>query len=100
MPLGTYQKRFWSDLVDSATPSDIVLADSGFAYLPELSQVDVSMDQYANHDFGKMTDALTMQGGLREWAAMLIHRRFTGVGDFNIARKVFSLGANHPDRMP
>ena len=100
LPLGSFQKLFWSELVDSATTCDVVLADSGFAYLRELSRVDLSMDQYANHDFGKMTDALTTQGGLRDWAAMLIHRRFTSVGDFNMARKFFALAGNHPDRMP
>jgi hypothetical protein len=98
-PAGTYQKRFWSELLDSPTPCNVVLADSSFGVLRQLSKVDISIDQYANRDYQSMIAALPAVGGLRDWAFMLIHRRFTSTGDSNIARRLAFLAGNHADRL-
>jgi hypothetical protein len=98
-PAGPYQKRFWSEMLDSPTPCNVVLADSSFSFLRDLSHVDISIDQYANRDYRSMIDALPAQGGLRDWAFMLIHRRFTSTGDSNIARKIAFLAGNRADRL-
>ena len=96
---GPYQKRFWSELLDSPLACNIVLADSGFGYLRDLSQIDISVDQYANRDFQPMIDALPVKSGLRDWASMLVHRRFTSIGDVTIGRKIASLAGNRADRL-
>jgi hypothetical protein len=98
-PAGPYQTLFWSELLDSATPCDVVFADSGFGYLRALSRVDISVDQYANRDFGPMLEAVPAQGGLRDWASMLIHRRVSSMADFSIARKITLLAGSRADRI-
>ncbi len=98
-PAGTYQKRFWSELLDSPTPCNVVLADSSFGVLRELSKVDISVDQYANRDYQSMIAALPTQGGLRDWAFMLIHRRFTSTGDSYIARRLTVLAGSRADHL-
>jgi hypothetical protein len=98
-PTGLYQSLFWSELLDSATPCNVVLADSSFSFLRDLSHVDISLDQYANRDYRSMIDALPAQGGFRDLASMLIHRRFTSVGDSNIARKIALLSTNRSDHL-
>ena len=96
---GPYQTRFWAELLDSPTPCNVVLADSAFGYLGDLSHIGISVDQYANRDYRTMIDAVPSQGGLREWAFMLIHRRVSSMGDFNIARKLAFLAGNRADRL-
>jgi len=96
---GPYQTRFWSEMLDSPTPCNVVLADSSFGILRDLSHIDISIDQYASRDYQSMIDALPAKGGLRDWAFMLIHRRFTSVGDSNIARKLTVLAGSRAERL-
>lgn len=98
-PPGKYQTLFWSEILDTSIPCDVVFADSGFGYLLKLSHVDISVDQYANRDFTPMLDAVPTQGGLRDWASMLIHRRISSMADFNIARKLTFLAGTRGDRI-
>lgn len=98
-PLAAYVNLFWSPFLNSTQNLDIVLADSNFGFLQDLSDVDVSAEQYANRDYQKLIDAIPPKGGLRESAIMLMHRRYTSVGDANLARKISWLGNPRNDRV-
>ena len=98
-PAGPYQTLFWSEFLESTTPCDVVLADSAFGYLRELSHVDISVDQYANRDFGLVLEAVPTHDRLRDWASMLAHRRVSSMADFNIARKLALIAGYRADRI-
>ena len=98
-PLAPFVNLFWSPFLGSTQNLDIVLADSNFGFLQDLSGVDVSAEQYANRDYQKLIDAVPQQGGLRESAIMLMHRRYTSVGDANLARKISWLANPRNDRV-
>ena len=98
-PAGPYQKRFWSELLNSPIPCNVVLADSSFGFIRDISRVDISLDQYANRDYQSMIDSLPVQGGLRDWAFKLVHRRFTSIADTNIVRKILALARDRSGRV-
>lgn len=96
-PLATFVNLFWAPFLNSNQNLDIVLADSNFGFLQDLSGVDVSAEQYANRDYQQLIDAIPPKGGLRESAIMLMHRRYTSVGDANLARKISWLASPRSD---
>lgn len=98
-PLATFVNLFWSPFLSSTQNLDIVLADSNFGFLQDLSGVDISAEQYANRDYQKLIDAIPLNGGLRESAVMLMHRRYTSVGDANLARRISWLATPRNDRV-
>jgi hypothetical protein len=85
---GVYQTIFWSELLNSSTACNVVLADSALGYLRALSHVDLTVDQYANRDYGPIMAAIPSQNGLHDWVSMLAHRRVTSMADFSIGRKL------------
>ncbi len=98
-PLPKLVGLFWAPFLDSTDNLDIVLADSNFGFLQDLSGVDVSAEQYANRDYQKLIDAIPSNGGLRDSAIMLMHRRYTSVGDAELARRIAWLVRPRTDRL-
>jgi hypothetical protein len=97
--LAPYVSLFWSPFLNSSLNFDIVMADSAFGFLQDLSGVDVSAEQYANRDYQKLLDAIPAGDGLRESASKLTHRRYTSVGDADLARSISWLANSRSDRL-
>lgn len=97
--LGPFVGLLWAPMFNATQNLDIVLADSNFGFLQHLSGVDVSAEEYANRDYQKVLDAIPNVGGLRESAAMLTHRRYTSVGDANLARRISGMASPRNDRV-
>lgn len=98
-PLAPFVARFWSPILNSPLTFDIVLADSAFGFLQDLSGVDMSAEQYANRDYQKLIEAIPAVGGFRESASKLTHRRYTSVGDATLARSISGLANSINDRL-
>jgi hypothetical protein len=86
--LSPYVAQFWTPFFNSPLPFDVVLADSNLSLLQDLVHGSFSLEQYANRDYRKLIDSIPEQEKLRNTANMLMHRRYTSVGDAELARKI------------
>ncbi len=96
--LSPYLSQFWTPFFSSPLPIDLVLADSNLSLLQDLASGTFSLEQYANRDYQKLIESIPPEPGLRRTAEMLMHRRYTSVGDADLARKICSL-AGRKDRV-
>jgi hypothetical protein len=97
--LAPYVSLFWAPYLNSPLNFDIVMADSAFGFLQDLSGVEVSAEEYANRDYQKLLNAIPPGDGLRESASRLTHRRYTSIGDANLARSISWLANTRSDRL-
>lgn len=91
--LSPYLNQFWTPFFNSPLPIDLVLADSNLSVLQDLAHGTFSLEQYANRDYQKLIGSIAPDAGLRQVANMLMHRRYTSVGDADLARKISALAA-------
>jgi hypothetical protein len=93
------QRLFWSPFLNSELPTDIVVADSSLSVFQDLTKLQVGVQSYANRDYVKRLETLSLPPAVGDAARMLAGRRHTSIADANIARRISLLAGHHNDRL-
>lgn len=84
-------QRLWSRFLDSPLQTDIVLPDTSFALLQEISNQPITLSEYLNYSYLSKIKDSNMSTDRKQDLAMLMQRDHSDVGDFRALLKVWAL---------
>jgi len=84
-------QRLWSGILDSPLQTDVILPDTSFALLQEVSNQQITLSEYLNFSYLSKIQASDMSPDRKQDLAMLMQRDHSDVGDFRALLKIWAL---------
>lgn len=87
---------FWGPFLDSSHPTDVVLADTSFALVEDVTGQSLSLTDYMNHGYIGLAQSPDLSADRKADLALMVARPNGSVGDFRVAQRIQSLDPGSP----
>lgn len=87
---------FWPTFFHSQAETDIILADTSFALLEDITKHPISLSDYLKHDYTSQIHSAEMSADRRADLDLIMSRNNGSVGDFRVAQRILALDAGSP----
>ena len=82
---------FWSGILNRHTNTDIILADTSFALIEDITRRSIPLNEYLSRNYVSKVQSQNMSRDRREDLGMIMQRNNGSLGDFRAAQRVLSL---------
>jgi hypothetical protein len=82
---------FWSGFLNARPNTDVILADTSFALVEDITKKPIPLNEYLNHSYVDTVQSPDLSADRREDLGLIIQRNFGSVGDFRVARRIGAL---------
>ena len=86
----------WPHFLDSARPTDVILADDSFDLVENIAGQSFSLNDYLNRTYMEKVEASNLSPDRKADLRLIIERSHGGMGDFNAAQRVWALDPSSP----
>lgn len=83
--------NFWGPFLDSSHSTDVVLADTSFALVQDVTGQSLSLTDYLNHGYIGLAQSPDLSADRKADLALMVSRPNGSVGDFRVAQRIQSL---------
>lgn len=82
---------FWSRFLNSNQDTDIILADTSFALIEDITRQTLSLSDYLNHAYIPLVQSPDLSEDRKTDLNLIVARQNGSMGDFYVAQKIRSL---------
>jgi hypothetical protein len=82
---------FWSGFLSARPHTDIILADTSFALIEDITKAPIPLNEYLNHSYVNRIQSPGMSAERREDLGLIVQRNFGSIGDFRVAQRMGAL---------
>lgn len=82
---------FWSEILNGHTNTDIILADTSFALIEDITKRPISLSDYLSRNYVSKVQSPGLSADRREDLSMILQRNNGSLGDFRAAQRVLAL---------
>jgi hypothetical protein len=83
-------RQFWTPFLHESNTTDIVLADTTFALVEDITKRSIPLNNYLNGDYVRQIFSKE-SADRQEDLSLIVPRSFGSLGDFRLAQKILSL---------
>jgi hypothetical protein len=82
---------FWTEVLNARPNTDIILADTSFALIEDITKKPIPLNDYLNRDFLDQLQSKDLSQDRRDDLSLIVARNFGSVGDFRVAQRIVTL---------
>lgn len=82
---------FWSGVFGARPATDVILADTSFALIEDITKKPIPLSEYLNRNYIGETESPALGQDRREDLALIVQRNYGSLGDFRVARQINAL---------
>jgi hypothetical protein len=82
---------FWSGLLRARPNTDVILADTSFALIEDITQAPIPLNEYLNHSYVSRIQSPGLSADRREDLGLIVQRNYGSIGDFRVAQRIGAL---------
>jgi hypothetical protein len=82
---------FWSGVFGARPATDVILADTSFALIEDITKKPIPLSEYLNRDYIGETQSPALGQERREDLALIVRRNYGSLGDFRVAQRINAL---------
>jgi hypothetical protein len=82
---------FWSGLLSARPNTDVILADTSFALIEDITQAPIPLNEYLNHSYVSRIQSPKLSADRREDLGLIVQRNYGSIGDFRVAQRIGAL---------
>ena len=82
---------FWSGILEARPTTDIVLADTSFALIEDITKKPISLADYLNRKYVSQIQSQSFSPDRRDDVNLILARNYGSVGDFRVAQRIAAL---------
>jgi hypothetical protein len=82
---------FWSGYLDADPNTDVILADTSFSLIEDITKRPIPLDRYISRQYISETQSPTLSQDRREDLNLIVQRNYGSLGDFRVAQKITAL---------
>jgi hypothetical protein len=82
---------FWSAFVGTKLNTDVILADTSFSLIEDITKQPISLDAYLNHSYTTQIEATSLSEDRRADLRIIVNRTSGSLGDFRVAQRIIAL---------
>jgi hypothetical protein len=83
--------KLWSHFLKSPLPTDVVLPDTSYGLLENITNQQYTLSEYLNYSYLQKIQASNMSADRKADLAMLMEREHGSVGDFKAVQRIWAL---------
>jgi hypothetical protein len=84
-------RSFWSGILEASPNTDVVLADTSFALIEDITKKPISLNNYLSRNYISQLQAPELSQDRRDDLHMIAARNFGSLGDFRAAQRIAAL---------
>jgi hypothetical protein len=88
---GTSLGAFWSGILSSGPSTDVILADTSFAMIEDITRKPIPLNAYLSRDYVSQMQTEGMSQDRRDDLNLIVDRSTGSLGDFRVAQRVTAL---------
>jgi hypothetical protein len=82
---------FWSGVFGARASTDVILADTSFALIEDITKKPIPLSEYLNRNYISETESPALGQERREDLALIVQRNYGSLGDFRVAQQIGAL---------
>jgi hypothetical protein len=82
---------FWSEILSANPETDVVVADTSFALLEDITRKPISLNDYLSRSYRHQLQSEELSADRKADLNLIVSRSFGSVGDFRVAQRVMAL---------
>jgi hypothetical protein len=82
---------FWGAFLGTKLNTDVILADTSFALIEDITQRPIALDAYLDHSYMNEIQSETLSADRRADLQVIANRTSGSLGDFRVAQRVIAL---------
>ncbi len=82
---------FWSSFFGARPNTDVILADTSFSLIEDITKQPIPLDAYLNHSYLSQIRSPSLSPDRREDLSLIALRNYGSLGDFHVAQKIGAL---------
>jgi hypothetical protein len=84
-------ESFWSGILDARQRTDLILADTSFALIEDITKKPIPLNQYLSHSYMGQIQSANLSPDRREDLGLVSQRNYGSIGDFRVAQRIVAL---------
>jgi hypothetical protein len=81
----------WSGILAARPNTDVILADTSFALIEDITRQPIPLNEYLNHSYVNRIQSTALSADRREDLGLIVQRNFGSLGDFRVAQRIGAL---------
>jgi hypothetical protein len=82
---------FWSGILDARPNTDVILADTSFSLIEDITKKPIPLNDYLNRSYISQLQSPDLSQDRREDLGLIVQRNYTSLGDFRVAQRIVAL---------
>ena len=82
---------FWSEFLGARPDTDVILADTSFSLVEDITRKPIPLSEYLNHAYLSRIASPTLSQDRRDDLALIVQRNYGSLGDFHVAQDIIAL---------
>jgi hypothetical protein len=84
-------RTFWTDFLDARPQTDVILADTSFALIEDITKTRISLNDYLRRNYVSVVQSPELSQDRRDDLGLILARNFGSPGDFRVAQRIGAL---------
>jgi hypothetical protein len=82
---------FWSGILDARPNTDVILADTSFALIEDITKKPIPLNDYLNRSYIGQLQSQELSQDRRDDLGLIVQRNYGSLGDFRVAQRIVAL---------
>ncbi len=82
---------FWAGFLDARPNTDVILADTSFSLIEDITKQPIPLDAYLNRKYISEIQSPSLSQDRREDLGLIVQRNYGSLGDFHVAQLITAL---------
>ncbi len=84
-------RSFWSGILDARPNTDVILADTSFALIEDITKRPISLDDYLSGKYVRQLQSQELSQDRRDDLSLIVQRNYGSLGDFRVSQRITAL---------
>jgi hypothetical protein len=82
---------FWSQILDARPNTDVILADTSFALIEDITKKPIPLNDYLNRKYIGDIQSMDLSQDKRDDLGLIVQRNYGSLGDFRVTQRIVAL---------
>ena len=82
---------FWSGILDARPNTDVILADTSFALIEDITKKPIPLNDYLSRNYISQLQSEDMSQDRRDDLGLIVQRNYGSLGDFRVTQRILAL---------
>jgi len=84
-------KSLWSGILDARPNTDVILADTSFALIEDITKKPISLNDYLSRNYTSQLRSQDLSEDRRNDLGLIVQRNYGSLGDFRVSQRITAL---------